>query len=66
MAENGNKTALLTDDALILEIRRRYGIIKDQLIGQSPEDLPRHYRLIGQQEAFKGLIRFIDENFLLF
>ena len=62
MAENGNNTSLLTNDALIMEIRRRYGIIKDQLIGQSPENLPRHYRLIGQQEAFKGLLKFLGED----
>lgn len=47
------------------EIRRRYGIVKDQLIGQSPEDLPRHYKLIGQEEAFGGLLKFINENYFI-
>ena len=62
MAENGNKAELLTNDALILEIRRRYGIIKDQLIGQSPEDLPRHYKLIGQRDALKSLLNYLGED----
>lgn len=44
------------------EVSRRLGIIKDQLIGQSPEDLERHYRLIGQQDALKGILDFIETN----
>lgn len=64
MAENGENAAKSQRyDELVSEIRRRYGIVYDRLIGQSPEDLPRHYRLIGQQEALKGLLNFIGENF---
>lgn len=63
MAENGRNTATNKYDELVYEVRRRYGIVKDQLIGQSPEDLPKHYRLIGQQDAFAGLLKFIGENF---
>lgn len=43
------------------EIARRQSFIKDALIGQSPEDLERHYRLIGAQDAFNGLLKFIDD-----
>lgn len=44
------------------EIARRQSFIHDALIGQSPEDLAKHYRLIGAQEAFRGLLKFIDES----
>ena len=44
------------------EIARRQSFIHDALIGQSPEDLERHWRLMGAQDAFKGLLKFIDEN----
>lgn len=63
MAENGGNTAANKYDELVYEVRRRYGIVKDQLIGQSPEDLPSHYKLIGQEEAFGGLLKFINENY---
>lgn len=49
-------------DKIIIELRRRYGIIKDQLIGQSPEDLERHYRLIGQQEALRGILKLLNAD----
>lgn len=63
MAENGGNTAANKYDELVYEVRRRYGIVKDQLIGQRPEDLPRHYTLMGQQEALRSLLNFIGENF---
>ena len=44
------------------EIVRRESFVKDELIGQSPEDLERHYRLIGRKEAFRGLIEFIGDE----
>ena len=44
------------------EIARRQSFIHDALIGQSPEDLERHWRLMGAQDAFKGMLQFIDEN----
>ena len=47
-------------DTIRNEVKRRIGFIKDQLIGQSPEDLPRHYRLIGEQDALRGILSFID------
>ena len=43
------------------EIGRRWSITRDQLIGQSPEDLERHYKLIGAEEAYKGLLDFIHK-----
>jgi hypothetical protein len=49
-----------TLETIKAEIERRSSFIKDQLIGQSPEDLPRHYRLIGQQDAFKGMLQFLE------
>ena len=52
-------------EELIKELRRRLGIIKDQLVGQSPEDLPRHYRLIGQQDALRGILNFLNEDYSL-
>lgn len=62
MAENGGNAAESQRyDELVSEIRRRYGIVYDQLIGQSPEDLPRHYTLIGQKGALGGLMKFIEE-----
>lgn len=63
MAENCGKTEANKYDELVYEIRRRFGIVYDQLIGQSPEDLPRHYTLMGQQEALRSLLNFIGENF---
>lgn len=44
------------------EVLFRMGLVKDNLIGQSPEDLPRHYKLIGMQEALHGLLEFIEED----
>lgn len=44
------------------EIARRQSFIYDALIGQSPEDLKRHWWLMGAQDAFKGILQFIDEN----
>lgn len=52
----------MKQEEIITELRRRYAIIKDQLIGQSPEDLERHYRLIGQQEALKGMLKFLNAD----
>ena len=43
------------------EIKRRLSFVKDELIGQSPEDLERHYRLIGRKEAFDGLVKWIED-----
>ena len=51
-----------TADEIRTEVRRRLGIVKDSLIGQSPEDLPRHYQLIGRQSALKSLLEFIGED----
>lgn len=48
-------------DAIKKEIERRLSFIKDALIGQSPEDLERHYKLIGRKEAFDGLLEFIEK-----
>ena len=42
------------------EVYRRLAIIQDQLIGQSPEDLERHYRLIGKWDALQGIKTFIE------
>lgn len=44
------------------EIKRRKGFVDDELIGQSPEDLERHYKLIGRREAFVGLLKFIENG----
>lgn len=44
------------------EIARRLSFVRDALVGQSPEDLERHYKLIGAEEAYKGLLDFIHEN----
>lgn len=51
----------MTAEDIRAEIARRQTFVKDALIGQSPEDLERHYRLIGEQDAFTGLLKFIDE-----
>lgn len=42
------------------EMVRRVNIIYDQLIGQSPEDLERHYKLIGKLDALRSVVNFID------
>ena len=49
-------------DDIRQEIARRQSFIHDALIGQSPEDLERHWRLMGAQDAFKGMLQFIEEN----
>lgn len=36
-------------------------ILKDQLIGQSPEDLERHYKLIGKKDAMESLLKYMQE-----
>lgn len=50
----------ITVEDIRKEISRRQSFIYDALIGQSPEDLERHWRLMGAQDAFKGLLKFID------
>lgn len=52
----------MTVEEIRREVARRLSFTQDALIGQSPEDLARHYRLIGTQEALRGLLKFIDEN----
>ncbi len=52
----------MTVEDIRKEIARRQSFIHDVLIGQSPEDLERHWRLMGAQDAFKGMLQFIDEN----
>lgn len=52
----------MTIEDLRFEIKRRLSFVKDELIGQSPEDSWRHYRLIGMQDAFNGLLHYIEEN----
>ena len=44
------------------EVARRESFIRDALIGQSPEDLKNHYGLIGKQDAFREMLRIIDEG----
>lgn len=51
----------ITVEDIRKEIARRQSFIHDALIGQSPEDMERHYRLIGAQDAFNGLLEFIDD-----
>lgn len=43
------------------EIQRRIAILKDQLIGQSPEDLAWHYKLIGKKDALEGLLKYMQK-----
>ena len=52
----------MTVEEIKAEIERRQSFVHDALIGQSPEDLERHYKLIGKQDAFKGLLKFIKDN----
>lgn len=52
----------MTVEDIRKEIARRQSFIHDALIGQSPEDLERHYRLMGAQDAFKGLLDFINKT----
>lgn len=53
---------VMTVEDIRKEIARRQSFIHDALIGQSPEDLERHYKLIGAEEAYKGLLDFIHKN----
>ena len=46
-------------DHVIREIERRLSILKDQLIGQSPEDLERHYKLIGKKDALESILKYM-------
>lgn len=48
-------------DHVIHEVERRIAILKDQLIGQSPEDLERHYKLIGKKDALESLLKYMQE-----
>lgn len=52
----------MTVEEIKKEIERRQSFVHDELIGQSPEDLERHYKLIGRQEAFTGLLKFINKD----
>jgi hypothetical protein len=51
----------MTVEDIRKEIARRQSFIHDALIGQSPEDLERHYKLMGAQDAYKGLLDFIHK-----
>ena len=51
----------IVTDNIIQEIERRLSILEDQLIGQSPEDLERHYKLIGKKDALKSILKYILE-----
>lgn len=51
-----------TTEQIRAEIARRESIVYDQLIGQSPENLEYHYRLIGRQETLRSLLKFIDDD----
>ena len=53
---------VMTVEDIRKEIARRQSFIQDALIGQSPEDLERHYQLMGAEEAYKGLLDFIHKN----
>lgn len=57
----GIKVAEMAFEIMRNEIARRQSFIHDALIGQSPEDLERHWRLMGAQDAFTGLLKFIDD-----
>lgn len=48
-------------DHVIREVERRIAILKDQLIGQSPENLERHYKLIGKKNALESLLKYMQE-----
>lgn len=52
----------MDSELIVKEIERRLSFIHDALIGQSPEDLEKHYKLIGMQDAFRGLLTFIEDN----
>lgn len=52
----------MTVEEIKKEIELRLSFVHDELIGQSPEDLERHYKLIGKQDAFTGLLKFINNG----
>ena len=52
----------MTVEDIKQEIKRRLSFVYDALIGQSPEDLERHWRLMGAQDAFKGMLKFIEDG----
>lgn len=52
----------MTVEDIKQEIKRRLSFIHDALIGQSPEDLERHWRLMGAQDAFGGMLKFIEDG----
>lgn len=52
----------MTVEDIKQEIKRRLSFVHDALIGQSPEDLERHWRLMGAQDAFKGMLKFIEDG----
>lgn len=52
----------MTVEEIKAEIERRQSFVHDGLIGQSPDEAERVYKLIGQQEAFLGLLKFIKDN----
>lgn len=53
---------VMTIEDIKQEIKRRLSFVHDELIGQSPEDLERHYKLIGKRDAFVGLLKFIENE----
>lgn len=50
-----------TTEQIIEEIKWRLAIIHDQLIGQSPEDMERHWKLMSAQDTLKELLEFIQK-----
>ena len=44
------------------EVVRRLSLSIDELVGQSPEDIPANYRLIGEQSALCGILEFIQKG----
>jgi len=50
-----------TSEEIVAEIKWRLAIIHDQLIGQSPEDMERHWKLMSAQDTLKGLLEFIEK-----
>lgn len=53
---------VMTVEDIKQEIKRRLSFVHDALIGQSPEDMERHWRLMGAQDAFKGMLKFIEDG----
>lgn len=53
---------VMTVEDIKQEIKRRLSFVHDALIGQSPEDMERHDKLIGAQDAFKGMLKFIEDG----